>query len=342
MNLRQISIIVAAAIFLAGCHRTPPANVAAMVNDRPITNDDVDRIYKSQLATPGERSSDDLMQSQRLEVLRTLIDTEILRQRAEKLNLLATDSEVEAKFNEAKAPYTQEEFQKQLEARKMTAAQFKERIMRDLTVEKLINKEVTSKITITDKEISDFYAANRSAFNRAEPTVHLAQIVVTALPEPVRNLKNDKAQNDQQAKQKIGAIMAQLHQGVDFAMLAENYSEDVSSAPNGGDLGYLPLSAFGGSANSDQLKKMVWSMQPGQISDVLVGDRSYRILRVISKEPAGQRELNDPRVQQTIRTNLLNRKDQLLKGAYYEVARDEAKVVNYLAIKVVESSGQSK
>jgi peptidyl-prolyl cis-trans isomerase SurA len=342
MNLRQFSAILAGAIFLAGCHKAPPANVAAMVNDRPVTYDEVDRIYKSQLATPGERSSEDLMQIQRLEVLRTLIENEIMRQRAEKLNLLATDSEVEAKFNELKAPYTQEEFQKQLDARKMTVAQVKEQLMRDLTVQKLINKEVTAKIAIADKEISDYYIANRAAFNRAEPTVHLAQILVTAVPEPVRNLKNDKAQNDQQAKQKVAAILAQLRQGADFSMLAENYSEDANSAPNGGDLGYLPLSAFGGSSNSDQLRKMVWSMQPGQVSDVLVGDRSYRILRVISKEPAGQRELNDPRVQQTIRSGLLSRKDQLLRNAYYEVARNEAKVVNYLAMSVVESSGKSK
>jgi len=46
-------------------------------------------------------------------------------------------------------------------------------------------------------------------------------------------------------------------------------------------------------------------------------------------------------VQQSIRETLLNRKDQLLKNAYYEVARDEAKVVNYLARSVVESTGRA-
>jgi peptidyl-prolyl cis-trans isomerase SurA len=40
-------------------------------------------------------------------------------------------------------------------------------------------------------------------------------------------------------------------------------------------------------------------------------------------------------VQQTIRETLINRKDQLLKAAYYEVARNEAKVVNYFANRVV-------
>ncbi len=51
--------------------------------------------------------------------------------------------------------------------------------------------------------------------------------------------------------------------------------------------------------------------------------------------------MNDPRVQQSIRETLLNRKDQLLKNAYYEVARNEAKIVNYLARGIVERAGKS-
>ena len=54
--------------------------------------------------------------------------------------------------------------------------------------------------------------------------------------------------------------------------------------------------------------------------------------------PCGERDLNDPKVQQRIRETLLNRKDQLLRPAYYEVARNEAKVVNQLALKVISSN----
>jgi peptidyl-prolyl cis-trans isomerase SurA len=68
---------------------------------------------------------------------------------------------------------------------------------------------------------------------------------------------------------------------------------------------------------------------------VLRTQDGYRILKVISREPAGQRELADPKVQQTIRETLINRKDQLLKAAYYEVARNEAKVVNYFANRII-------
>ncbi len=338
MHLRKCLPAAAVLCLLVGCHKTPPANVAATINNRPITYEEVDRIYQSQLSSQGA-TSDDLAQIQKLEVLRSLIENEIMLQRAEKLGLMATDPEVDAKYAELKAPYTQEEFQKLLDTRKMTIADLKKQLRRDLSVQKLVNKEITSKISITDREIAEFYAANRASFNRAEPAVHLAQILVTSAADPnVRNLKNDKAQNDDQAKKKIANLEARIRQGEDFAMLAENYSEDPNSSPNGGDLGFVPQSAFDGS--SPEVRKLIAAMQPGQVSPIIPSQGAYRILKLISREPSGQRDLNDPRVQQTIREGLLSRKDQLLRNAYYEVARNEATVVNYFARKILETKAQ--
>src|SRR5258708_3459451 len=81
--------------------------------------------------------------------------------------------------------------------------------------------------------------------SRFEPEVHVAQILVTPFPDPnVRNLKNDKAQTDEQARKKILMIDQRLKQGEDFAMLAQSYSEDSNTAPNGGDLGFVQQSAL--------------------------------------------------------------------------------------------------
>ncbi len=90
-------------------------------------------------------------------MLRTLVDNEIMLQRAEKLGLMATDADVESRFAELKAPYTQEEFQKQLDARKMTVDDMKAQLKRDLSITKLFNKEITSHISISDKDVTDFY-----------------------------------------------------------------------------------------------------------------------------------------------------------------------------------------
>lgn len=331
--------LCAITLLVFSCRKAPPANVAASVNGRIITYAELDKNYQSQFAANPENSSEDQTRIQKLELLKGLIDNEILLQRAEKLGLMAVDADVETKFNELKAPYTKEEFERQLRSQKMTAEDLRYRLRRDLSIQKLLNKEITSHITITDSDVANFYNANKASFNFAEPQVHMAQIMVTPTPDPnVRNLKNDKARSEEQAKQKIQNIETRLRQGEDFAMLAQNYSEDPNTAPNGGDLGFVPESAL--EKANPELRKMVMSLQPGGISPTIRTQEGYRILKVISKEAAGQRELTDPRVQQTIRETLLNRKDQLLKAAYYEVARNEAKVINYLATSIIASAGK--
>jgi peptidyl-prolyl cis-trans isomerase SurA len=329
------------ALFLCGCKRATPDNVAATVNGRTITYAELDKKYQSTFMSSTERPSDDQMAIQKLEVLRTLVDNEIMLQRAEKLGLMATDADVESRFAELKAPYTQEEFQRQLASTKMTLEDMKVQLKSDLSVKKLFNKEITSHISISDHDVTDFYNANKSSFNFPEAQIHLAQILVTPNPDPnVRNLKSDKAQNEEQARKKIDMLVTRLKQGEDYAQLAQNFSEDPQSAPNGGDLGFVPESALE-KANPD-LRKAIQAASPGQITSVVRTAEGYRVFKILSKEPAGQRELGDPRVQQNIRETLLNRKDQLLRAAYYEVARDEAKVVNYLAMSIAQTKDNKK
>lgn len=338
--MRRIYPVVSSVVLVlcaCGCKHAVSANVAATVNGRVITYADLDKQYQAQFVTSSEKPSNDQMQIQKLEVLRTLVDNEIMLQRAEKLGLMATDADVESRFAELRAPYTQEEFQKQLEARKMTVDDLKAQLKRDLSITKLFNKEITSHISISDKDVTEFYNANKSSFNFPEPQVHLAQILVSPMPDPnVRNLKNDKAQNDEQARKKMDMIVARLKEGEDFVTLAQNFSEDPTTAPNGGDLGFVPDSAL--EKANPEIRAAIASAPAGSITPVIKTAEGYRIFKIYSKEPAGQRELTDPRVQQNIRETLINRKDQLLRAAYYEVARDEAQVVNYLAVSISQTN----
>jgi peptidyl-prolyl cis-trans isomerase SurA len=339
-NLRALTLLAATSLVIGGCKSSAPANVAATINGRPITFVELDKQMQTQFTTPMEGQNADAVAIQKMEVLRSMIDNAIMLQRAEKLSLMATDSEVDAKVTEIKAPFTADEFQKQLTLRKISLDDLKAQLRRDLSVSKLFNKEITANINISDQDVTDYYNANKASFNLVEPQIHIAQILVTGGADPnVRNLKNDKAQNDDQARKKIQMLEARLRQGEDFAQLAQNYSEDPQSTPNGGDLGFIPESAL--EKANVELRKMVATLSPGQMSPILRTAEGYRILKVISKEPAGQRELADPRVQQNIRETLMNRKEQLLRAAYYEVARNEAKVDNYLAVKILaEKTGK--
>ena len=336
-------------LFAAGCNsKKAGADVMATVDGRKIFRADVDKYYENQTAGSPQQPVGEQATSLRLSILRELIDNEIVMHRAEKLGLLAGDDEVERKLNDIKAPYTQEEFDARLKEKKITLDDFKRDLRRSLTVDKVLNKEVTSKINISDQDITNYYNAHKAEFNLIEPQYRLAQIFVTVTPNPpARNLKNDKAQNEAEARKKIQMIANRLDSGDDFGTVAMNYSEDPETSANGGDLGFTPQSSL---ASTDPVTRdSVEKLKPGQFSPIitvinpmtkqLVG---FRIVKLVAKEPAGQRELADPRVQEAIRSQLRDRREQLLKAAYYEVLRDQAKVENFYAQAVMQGNGAAQ
>jgi len=60
---------------------------------------------------------------------------------------------------EFKSPYTEDEFQRQLKERGVTVEDLKNTVRRELSIQKLINREVVSKVAIVDQDIADFYNA---------------------------------------------------------------------------------------------------------------------------------------------------------------------------------------
>jgi peptidyl-prolyl cis-trans isomerase SurA len=326
---------------LGGCkpseHHAP--DVWAVVNGTEIHRDEVEKYYRSQVNPETQEPSQEEALSLKLNVMDQLINNEILLELAKKLNLEASDGEVEDKFTELKSPFTEEEFQRQLKARGMSVDDLKRDLRRQLSIQKLLNREVAAKITITDQDVVDFYNANHNQFNVAEPQYRISQIVITPRKElQVRNRKNDDATNEAEAQRKAKMLTDKLNSGADFSQLAMDYSEDVNTAGNGGDLGYIPESSL--NQSDPVLKKTVLTLKPGQVSPPIQLKDSIRILKLVAREAAGQRGVNDPQVQQTIRDTLRNRKEQLLRSAYLAVARDEAKVTNYLAEQVVETAGK--
>ena len=339
MKARWIILAALAACALAaGCKKeqAPGPDVWATVNGKDIHRAEVEKYYRSRVNPESQEPSQEESLSLKLSILDELVNNEILLERATQLNLVATDGEVEDKFTESKSPYTEEEFQRKLKENGITIDDLKSDLRRQLSIQKLLNREVVAKISISDQDVTDSYNKNRAQFNVAEPQYHIAQIVVTARPDPqVHNRKNDDATNEADAKRKLGQIEDRLNSGADFAQVAMDYSEDATSSA-GGDLGFVPESNLSDPA----LKKLILSLRPGEISKPIVSKDSYRILKLLSKEPAGQRLLSDPQVQQSIRDMLRNRKEQLLRLAYLTVARDQAHVTNYLAREVLESSGK--
>ena len=340
-----LAALGAALTLLPGCRKqeTPAADVWARVNGREIHRDEVEKYYRGVASQQGQDPSAEEGLLLKLNIVDELINNEILAERARKLGLEASDGEVEDKFTELKSPYTEEEFQKQLKDRGISVADQKQALRRQISIQKLINREVLSKITITDQDVAEFYNANPAQFNVAEPQYHLAQILVTPVKDAqIRNRKNSDAVTDIQAQQKAAALLKEVNGGADFSQVAMDYSEDPVNAATGGDLGWVPESSLRNpKQDNPDLSRMVLSMHPGEVSKVLrTKEGSYRILKVLGREAAGQRTLDDPQVKSTIRENLKSRKEQLLRAAYIAVARDESRVENFFARQVLEAQGR--
>ena len=265
---RKILILstMAACMFVAACKKEAAVgpDVWATVNSKDISRAEVEKYFRTRVNAEAPAPSQEEALSLKLSILDELINNEILLERASKMNLIATDAEVEDKFTESKSPYTEEEFQRKLHDTGLTVDDLKNDIRRQLSVQKLLNREVIAKISITDQDVTDFYNKNRAQFNIAEPQYHIAQIVVTPHPDPsVHNRKNDKAKTDAEAKSKVAMLEQKLASGADFGQLAMDYSED-STATTGGDLGFVPESAL--NRSDPALKMLVLSMKVGSVS----------------------------------------------------------------------------
>jgi peptidyl-prolyl cis-trans isomerase SurA len=331
---------------LSGCHRPPSADVVATVNGKEILRADLERAYQGSLEGGPQPPSPQEADIRRLGVLHQMIQDEILQQQAAKLNLTASDEDVNARLTEIKAPYTEDQFNNLLKQQNLTLDEFKREIRRGLTRDKLLNKEIESKINVTDAEIASYYNAHKSEFNLIEPTYHLAQIVVTTAPgQQTGNLQNSKASGDADAKKKIDALYGRLESGQDFATVAANFSEDPNTAPNGGDMGMWAESQL---RAHPEAYEAISKLKPDQFTDVLpvydsgAGHRIsyYAIYKLISREPAGQRELSDPRVRQAIHQQLHDNDAQLLRSAYLETLQDQARVRNFLAEQILKQGAQ--
>lgn len=340
-SCRAIVAVALLTLGLSACEDAADSGVAAVVNGYRITYDELDDYQGQQMPGQDAPPSEEQARMLRLNLLREMIDRQILLQKAESYGLSAIDDEVAARYAEFRTPFpSDEEFETSLRERGLSPAELRVSIRRNLAIEKLFNREITSRVAVSDAELQQYYEENRSSFSRPEPQLHLAQLLVSSSTEsPPPNMLNDDATDRKAASEKIAMLADRLVAGEAFDTLAQNYSEDPASASSGGDLGFIPQSSLEKAPVA--LRRVVAALSPGEISPVVEISGVFRIIHLISRQPAGLRDFSDPGVQQEIRETLLNRKDQLLRSAFLEVSRSEARVENLLAKQIVQGYGLS-
>ena len=344
-QLLAMLIVLAAVSLIAACRSTAPpqpaavsADAWAVVDGREIKRDAVEKAFR-RASDASQTLSDEEALAAKLSVLNELIVEDILLAKASALKIELPESELDTAYAEARKNVPDEAFQQELARRNMTTADLREGLRRDLLTQKVIEREVGSKITVTDQEVTDFYNANQAQFNLAEDAYHVGQIVVTPVRDArVANRTGDDATTPQAAAAKVSMLMERLKTGATFRDLAMDFSEDPESAPRGGDLGFVPVSSLNQAPPA--LRDAVLKVTPGSARVVTQGG-VHTIVFVVAKEAAGQRELSTPGVRDRIKETLRGRREQLLRTAYLTAARSDANVVNYLARRVVEAQGKS-
>lgn len=310
-------------------------DVAATVNGKSITLGEVDRLINQQFQGEQVKMSPLQLAQTRLQVLETLIQKEVLFQRAEQEKLLPSEDEVTQFINELKqqSGMTEEMFQQRLKEQGQTVEMLREEARKQKAIQKLQDK-INAKVTVREEEVVDFYNNNKQRFVNPRG-VGLANIVV----DPVDNGGQDDVKSEAEAKVKIDNIYAQLKGGADFATVARARSEDPGSAPRGGDIGFATEDDLKQNGFPPQLIEQFFGpMQVGSFTTPVQFNSRWYIFKLQSKQLQNENlTFDSPGVRQQITQALTNQRKEILNAALLEVAMNDAKIVNNLAADMLAS-----
>ena len=304
--------------------------IAATVNGKHIMLSDIDRVISNQSQGESAKLSSLELKQTRLRVLDNLIQREALFQRAERAALLPSEDEVTQLINTQKqqASMTEEAFQQQLQAQKQTEASLREEARKELAIQRLQAK-AHGKITVSDKELADFFEHNRAQYIDKRG-VGLAVIVA----DPNDNGATNDAKGDTEAKNKIDIIYQRLKSGADFATVAREQSEDRDSVIRGGDLGFFDAEALKKAGFPPDLVARLFNlMQIGESTEpIKTEDGRWYIFKLTDRRLQNVNlMLDSPGVRDQIRETLINKQKEALNDELLKAAMSEAKVVNFLA-----------
>lgn len=318
---------------------TPPvsADAWAVVNGREITRDAVDKAYRRNTQNP-QASSEEEIATAKLALLDELIAQELLLTKARDLKIEVPNAELDAAYLEARKNISDDAFKQELARRNLTPADMREGLHRDMLVQKVLEREVTSKVTVSDQDVTAFFEANRAQFNRTEDAYHVGQIVITPVRDAqIANRTGSDATTPQEAAAKLRMVMDRLKGGASFNDVAADFSEDPESAPRGGDMGFVPVSAL--NQAPPQMRDAVLKGTPGSARVISVNG-GYIVVLVVGKDTAGQKDPSMPEVKKAITQALHDRREQLLRTAFLASLRNDAVVTNLIGKRIVEAQGK--
>jgi parvulin-like peptidyl-prolyl isomerase len=336
------TILLALAVFASACDSTvsgvgggSAADSAATVNGKAIKNEEVEKVIKQQFQGQESKLSPLELAQARLQALDSIIQQEVMVQKAEKEKIEVKDDEITQALNEHKqaSGVTVDEYNKRMQEAGETEATFREKIKQQLMIKKLGDKIAASVEPPKDSELEAFFKGNPELFKNKRGASFAAIVI-----DPKGNGQTTKTPEEAQLKIKeVGQKLSQP--GIDFAQIVAQYSEDPETAARGGEWQFLPEDEMKQLMTPELSDFIMSKMTVGQVVPRIVpAGGKLLFLKLTSRlEKDEDLTLNSPNVKQRIIELLTGSKKQLLSAAYQARSMDEARIENYLAKQIVDN-----
>jgi len=276
-------------------------DVVARVSDKEIKKADL--IVRADMISSQMQIADKSADFYR-RVLDEMVGTELLHRASIAKGFAPSESDIQSQLDTLKARFPDEAtFTKELSAQGLTVDALRERMSRDMSVEKFIETEVAPRAQVTEEAKKKFYGENTEQMTRPEQA-HLSHILIKvdagATPE-VRD----------QAKQKAEALHTQVQSGGDFATLARENSDDPGSKANGGDLSWVSRGQ-----TVPPFEEAGFALKPGEVSDVVETQFGYHIIKLAELRPSSVMPYDEvaPRIEQFLGQQRLQEEIEAVVG----------------------------
>lgn len=299
--LKMFKVIILSLLLLAACGKQepPPAPYVATVNGQKIFLAEFEEKLKSYmdllktLAPVGEGEFKRIREA----ALDSLIVEKLILQRAQEVMVTVREEDLDRSLEEMKEGRSGEEVEKNLP--ELKDPRWRESQRKRLIIEALLDREVSAKVSVTNREAQEYYNKNRSAYVKTR-SVRAVQIVL-------------------RDREKAGKARKRLVAGEDFGQVARELSIGPE-ASRGGDLGFLPEGIM-----PESFDKMAFSLPPGRISPVFKTLYGYHIIKVLARDEGG--EVSFPQVKNRVIADLKRERHESLHRAWIEGLKAKAVVV---------------
>jgi len=270
--------------------------IIARINNSIVTRADLQRSKEAWQEDVNKATSQGLEAPKEADLLRDLIDQQLLIQKGTELGISA-DTDLVKRLDQIRQQIhadSLEDLEKAAQAQGVSFEDFKQNIKNGIIQEKVIQQEVGGRITVTQQEIQQYYDLHKTEMERPEQ-VRLSEILISTQKAPPVKTEQGKtalpaapdAQLVEAAEKKADSVYQQLQSGAKFADLAKANS-DGPTATAGGDLEYFKRGTL-----SKELEDKVFALQAGQYTQPIRTNQGWVILEVTEHQAAGIPPLKD-------------------------------------------------